>query len=186
MSGWQPYDRLTWFLEVLPVLIAIPLLWLTRNTFPLTELLYSCIFVHALILIVGGVYSYARVPFGFSLQDIFGLSRNPYDKIGHFFQGFVPALLAREILLRGLYLQCGRMLFFVCLCIAMAVSACYELIEWAAALVLGQNADAFLGSQGDAWDTQSDMFSALLGASIALTTLSKCHDRQIHQLVHAV
>lgn len=179
ISSLQPFDRTTWWLEVAPVLIALPILWATRRPFPLTPLLYACIGLHALVLIVGGTYSYARVPFGFELQSWLDLSRNPYDKIGHFAQGFVPALVAREILLRGGYVQGRKMLAFVVVCIVLAISASYELIEWAAALALGQGADEFLGTQGDPWDTQSDMGFALLGALVALLTLARWQDRQI-------
>lgn len=182
ISSLQPFDRTTWWLEVAPVLIALPILWATRRRFPLTPLLYVCIGLHALVLIVGGTYSYARVPFGFELQSWLDLSRNPYDKIGHFAQGFVPALVAREILLRGGYVQGRKMLAFVVVCIVLAISASYELIEWAAALALGQGADEFLGTQGDPWDTQSDMGFALLGALVALLTLARWQDRQIARL----
>ena len=185
VSGIRPHDRTTWFLEVLPVLIVLPLLWATRRSFPLTTLLYALIIVHGIVLIVGGAYSYARVPLGFQIQEVFGLSRNPYDKIGHFMQGFVPAIVAREILVRGAYVQGRKMLFFICVCIPLAFSASYELFEWWAALALGQGADEFLGTQGDPWDTQSDMFMALLGATAALTFLSKLHDRQIERLARA-
>jgi putative membrane protein len=159
----------------------LPLLWMTWRRFPLTTLLYACIFIHALILMLGGAYTYARVPLGFQLQELFDLSRNPYDKIGHFAQGFVPALAAREILIRGSYVRGRRMLAFLVLCVVLAVSAAYELVEWAAALALGQGADEFLGTQGDPWDTQSDMFLALIGAAAALL-LSPLHDRQIDRL----
>ncbi len=182
ISSLQPFDRTTWWLEVAPVLIALPILWATRRRFALTPLLYVCIGLHALVLIVGGTYSYARVPFGFELQSWLDLSRNPYDKIGHFAQGFVPALVAREILLRGGYVQGRKMLAFVVVCIVLAISASYELIEWAAALALGQGADEFLGTQGDPWDTQSDMGFALLGALVALLTLARWQDRQIARL----
>lgn len=182
ISSLQPFDRTTWWLEVAPVLIALPILWATRRRFPLSPLLYACIGLHALVLIVGGTYSYARVPFGFELQSWLDLSRNPYDKIGHFAQGFVPALVAREILLRGGYVQGRKMLAFVVVCIVLAISASYELIEWAAALALGQGADEFLGTQGDPWDTQSDMGFALLGALAALSTLARWQDRQIARL----
>ena len=179
LSGWSPYDRLTWWLEVAPVLVALPLLFATYRRYPLTDLLYAGLFVHAVVLIAGGAWTYARVPLGFEMQAWFGLSRNPYDKIGHFMQGFVPALVAREILLRGAYVQGRKMLAFVIVCIALAISAAYELIEWAAALALGQGADEFLGTQGDPWDTQSDMAMALLGACTTLVVLSRLHDRQL-------
>lgn len=181
-SGWRPHDRATWLMEVLPVLIVLPLLAATRRRYPLTPLLYTLIFVHAAVLMLGGAYTYARVPLGFELQELFGLSRNPYDKIGHFFQGFVPALAAREILLRGEYVRGRRMLAFLVVCVVLAISASYEFIEWGAALALGQGADEFLGTQGDPWDTQSDMFCALLGALAALVTLSRPHDRQLARL----
>jgi len=158
ISGIQPFDRTTWWLEVTPVLIAIPLLFVTYKTFPLTHLLYVLTFCHAIVLIVGGAYSYARVPFGFEIAEWFDLDRNPYDKIGHFMQGFVPAMVAREILIRNHILAKGKMLSFIVICIVLAISATYELIEWAAALLLGQGAEEFLGTQGDEWDTQSDMF----------------------------
>jgi putative membrane protein len=182
LSGYRPYDRGTWLLEVLPVVIALPILWATYRRFPLTTLLYVLIFLHALVLMLGGAYTYARVPLGFQIQDLFHLGRNPYDKIGHFFQGFVPALVAREILIRGGFVRGRRMLVFIAMCIVLAISAAYELIEWAAALALGQGAEAFLGTQGDPWDTQSDMFMALVGGVLALTLLSRLHDRQIERL----
>jgi putative membrane protein len=181
-SGWQPYDRLTWLMEVAPVLLVVPLLLATRRAYPLTSLLYALIFVHALILILGGAYTYARVPLGFWLQDLFELGRNPYDKIGHFAQGFVPAIAAREILLRGAFVRGRAMLAFLVICVVLAISASYELIEWAAALALGQGADEFLGTQGDPWDTQSDMFLALIGGTSALLFLSWPHDRQLARL----
>ena len=179
LSGLRPYDRATWLLEVAPVLIVLPLLWYTRSRFPLTRLLYACIFVHAIVLMVGGAYTYARVPLGFAIQDALGLQRNPYDKIGHFAQGFVPALAAREVLLRGRYVRGRGMLAFLVVCVVLAVSACYEFVEWGAALAMGQGADEFLGTQGDPWDTQSDMFMALIGAITALATCSRLHDRQL-------
>ena len=182
VSGIAPYDRATWWLEVAPVLVAAPILVLTHRRFPLTGLLYGLIAIHALVLILGGAYTYARVPPGFWLQDLMGLERNPYDRIGHFMQGFVPAMVAREILLRGAFVAGRRMLAFVCICIALAFSAFYELIEWWAALALGQGADEFLGTQGDPWDTQADMFLALVGASAALLLLSRAHDRQLGRL----
>jgi len=181
-SGIAPYDRLTWWMEVMPVLIAAVLIAATWKRFPLTTLLCLLIAVHALVLIVGGAYTYAHVPLGFWLQDLLGTARNPYDKIGHFMQGFVPALAAREILLRGGYVRGGRMVAFLCICVAMAVSAAYELIEWWAALAMGQGAEEFLGTQGDPWDTQSDMFMALLGSCSAMALLWRLHDRQIAAL----
>lgn len=183
ISGIQPFDRTTWWLEVIPVLIAVPLLFATYKAFPLSPLLYGLIFLHAVVLIVGGAYSYARVPLGFEMAQWFGLERNPYDKIGHFMQGFVPAIAAREILIRNHILSKGKMLSFIVICIVLAISASYELIEWAAALSLGQGAEEFLGTQGDEWDTQSDMFFALIGSIMALLLLSKWHDRQIAELI---
>lgn len=178
-SGFRPYDRATWFLEVAPILIALPVMVLTYRRFPLTTLLYFLIFVHALILILGGSYTYARVPLGFWMQDLFSLGRNPYDKIGHFAQGFVPFLVTREILVRGGYLTSRRMTAFLSVCVVLAISSFYELIEWWTALLLGQGAYEFLGTQGDPWDTQSDMFFALIGATVALLALSRLHDRQL-------
>lgn len=181
-SGLAPYDRGTWVLETFPVMIALPLLVATWRRFPLTTLLYALIAAHALVLIAGGIYTYARVPLGFWLQALLGLARNPYDKLGHFMQGLVPALLAREVLLAGGYLRRGRMLGFLALCCAMTVSACYELIEWAAAVALGQGAYEFLGTQGDIWDTQSDMLFALIGASFAMLFLAGLQDRGLRAL----
>ena len=182
LSGAHPYDRLTWLLEVLPIIVVLPLLWFTRTRYPLTALLYVAIFLHAVVLMTGGAYTYARVPLGFYLADVLDLSRNPYDKIGHFFQGLVPALAVREILLRGAYVRGRRMLAFIVVCVVLAISATYELIEWGAALALGQGADEFLGTQGNVWDTQSDMFCALLGAITALLVFARLHDRQLQNL----
>ncbi len=182
LSGARPFDRTTWVLEVLPVLVVLPILWASYRRFPLSTLLYACIFVHAVVLMIGGAYTYARVPIGFQLAELLGLSRNPYDKIGHFLQGFVPALAAREILIRGRYLRGRMMLAFIVVCIALAISASYEMIEWAAALWLGQGAQEFLGTQGDPWDTQSDMFLAVIGAAAALLLFSRLQDRQIAAL----
>lgn len=185
VSGIAPFDRLTWLMEVAPILIALPLLIATRRSYPLTTLLIVLIAAHALVLIAGGAYSYARVPLGFWLQELLGTTRNPYDKIGHFMQGFVPAMVAREILIRGAYVSGRKMTAFLCICVALAISASYELIEWAAALAMGQGADEFLGTQGDVWDTQSDMFMALIGSCSALTLLSPSHDRQLAGLKSA-
>lgn len=179
VSGIAPYDRTTWIMEVAPIFIVAPLLVATYERFPLTDLLYILIAVHALVLMLGGAYTYARVPLGFWIQDWLGTERNPYDKIGHFMQGFVPALAAREILLRRGFLTSRAMAGFLSVCVALAVSALYEMIEWWSALALGQGADEFLGTQGDPWDTQSDMFFALIGAIVAIATLSRFHDRQI-------
>lgn len=181
-SGIAPHDRLTWFMEVLPVLIAAPLLLATRRRLPLTALVYLLIAVHGLILVYGGAYTYARTPLGFWLQDLFGFSRNPYDRIGHIAQGFVPALVARELLLRVFGIGGRKILFFLVLCIALAVSAFYELIEWWAALLIGAEADEFLATQGDVWDTQWDMFLALCGAFAAQLLLGRRHDRQLARI----
>ena len=181
LSGLHPYDRLTWLMEVAPVIVALPIMAATYKKFPLTTLLYVLIFVHALILIGGGAYTYARVPLGFWLQDMLGTVRNPYDKIGHFAQGFVPFLVAREILWRGGYVTGRRMLAFLSVCVVMTVSSFYELVEWWAALAMGQGADEFLGTQGDEWDTQADMFFALAGALAAMLTLSRLHDSQMER-----
>jgi putative membrane protein len=186
VSGSHPYDRATWWMEVMPAIIAMPILWLTYQRFPLTTLLYVCIFIHATVLMAGGAYTYARVPLGFQIQDVLHLSRNPYDKIGHLFQGFVPALVAREIFIRGDFIRGKRMLAFLVICVVLAISATYEFVEWGAALAMGQGADEFLGTQGDPWDTQSDMFCALIGAIIALTFFSPWHDRQISRLARHV
>ena len=167
------------------VLVGAPLLLTTYRRFRLTTLLYLLIVLHALVLILGGADTYARVPLGFWLQRLFDLERNPYDRIGHFMQGFVPALIAREILLRGKYVSGGRMAAFLSGCVALAVSALYELVEWWTALALGQGADAFLGTQGDPWDTQSDMFMALVAAAAALLTLARLQDRQMERLTAA-
>jgi putative membrane protein len=181
-SGWHPYDRATWVMEVVPVMVVLPLLWATQRSYPLTTLLLVLVTLHALVLILGGAYTYARVPLGFAMQEWWQLSRNPYDKIGHFFQGFVPAIAAREVLLRGAHVQGRKMLAVIVVCVVLAISASYELIEWGAALALGQGADEFLGTQGDPWDTQSDMFMALIGAVTALALLSRLHDRQLAAL----
>jgi putative membrane protein len=182
VSGIGPRERGTWVLEVLPVLIAAPLLILTWKPFRLTPLAYRLIFVHALILILGGHYTYAHVPLGFWLQEVFDFARNPYDRIGHFAQGFVPAMIAREILLRRSPLRPGKWTFFLVCCVCLAASAFYEFTEWWAALVLGEGASAFLGTQGDEWDTQWDMFLALIGAVSAQLLLSRVHDRQLARL----
>lgn len=184
-SGMHPYDHATWFMEVTPVFIIIPILIKQYRNYPLTSILYFLIFLHAIVLIVGGTYTYARVPLGFQMADFLGIVRNPYDKIGHFFQGFVPAIAAREILFRGDYVRGKRMLNFIVICIVLAISATYELIEWLAAMVLGQGADEFLGTQGDVWDTQSDMLLALFGAVSSLAILSRLHDSQISNLKNA-
>jgi putative membrane protein len=172
----------TWVLEVFPIFIAVPILVATAKRFPLTPLAYRLLFVHALILMVGGHYTYAKVPLGFWVQDALHLGRNDYDRLGHFAQGFVPAIIAREVLLRRSPLQRGKWLFFLVTCVCLAISASYELIEWAAALLGGSSADAFLGTQGDVWDTQWDMFTALIGALTSLLLMSRVHDRQLEEL----
>jgi putative membrane protein len=179
VSAYHPYDTATWWMEVFPIFIAVPILAATYNRFRLTTLLYTLIFVHAAILIVGGHYTYARVPVGFWIQDLLDLSRNHYDRIGHFAQGFIPAIIAREILIRKSPLSPGGWLFFLVVCVCLAVSACYEFIEWWAALIGGSGATEFLGTQGDVWDTQWDMFMAFVGAITAQLALSRLHDDQI-------
>ncbi len=179
-SGIDPVaDRYTWLLETLPVMIGIPLLLATGHRFPLTPLLYRLLALHAVILIVGGYYTYANVPLGEWVRDALDLSRNHYDRVGHLAQGFVPAILAREILLRLSPLRPGGWLFLVVTSICLAFSAFYELIEWWTALLSGEAATAFLGTQGDPWDTQWDMFLALVGAITAQLTLGHLHDRQL-------
>lgn len=172
-------DRATWAMEVAPVAIALPILLASWRRWPLTALLYALVALHALVLMLGGAYTYAKVPLGFWLQDWLGLARNPYDKIGHFMQGLVPALVAREVLRRQPYGLGPKMLALLCVCVALAISAAYELVEWGAAMALGQGADEFLGTQGDAWDTQSDMAFAGLGALAAVLGLARWHDAQL-------
>jgi putative membrane protein len=178
-SGLGPHDRLTWFLEVVPVLIAVPLLVWTARSFPLTPLAYLLIAVHALILMYGGHYTYALTPLGDWLQDVFGFTRNHYDRIGHLMQGFGPAIIARELLLRTSPLRPGKWLFALITLSILGVSACYEFTEWWAALAGGDAAGAFLGTQGDVWDTQWDMFLAGCGAVAAQLLLARLHDRQL-------
>jgi putative membrane protein len=182
LSAVRPKDTFTWLLEVAPVLIGVPILLATRRRFPLTPLAYRLLSVHALILMLGGHYTYAEVPLGFWVQDALGLARNHYDRLGHFAQGFVPAIVAREILLRRSPLRPGKWLFFLVCSVCLAISACYEFIEWWTALLTGDSATAFLGTQGDPWDTQWDMFLALLGAVTAQLTLHRVHDRQLERL----
>ncbi len=172
-------DRLTWFLETVPVLIGITLLVPSYRRFRLTPLLYRLLALHALILIIGGFYTYAEVPLFNWLRDSFELSRNHYDRVGHFAQGFIPAILTREILIRRSPLQPGRWLFLIVTSICLAFSAFYEMIEWWTAAINGEAAEAFLGTQGDIWDTQWDMFLALIGAITAQITLGKQHDRAL-------
>jgi putative membrane protein len=185
LSAWQAHDLPTWALEVVPVAIVLVILWATYTRFPLTPLLLGLIFIHATILMLGGHYTYARVPLGFWIQEAFGLARNPYDGIGHFAQGFVPAVAARELLLRHTRLERDGWLFVIVTAVCLAISALYELIEWGVAVALGQGADEFLGTQGDPWDTQKDMALAGIGAVIALWTLARRHDRQLAPLTPA-
>jgi putative membrane protein len=182
VSGWQPFDRATWVMEVAPALIALPLLWVTAGRFPLTRLALALIAVHGLVLMLGGAYTYARVPIGFAAQDLLGLARNPYDRLGHFMQGFVPAIVLRELLIRLGGLRPGKLLMVLVLACCLAVSATYELIEFGAAQTMGQGAEAFLGTQGDMWDTQWDMLMCLIGAACALVLLTRVHDQQIGAL----
>lgn len=181
-SGIAPYDRATWALEVAPVVIVLPLLWLTRQRFPLTPLLYVLIAIHAAILMLGGHYTYARVPLGDWVREAFDLARNHYDRLGHVAQGFIPAIAAREILLRQTALRRGGWLFTLVAATCLAISACYEFLEWWTALLVGGAADAFLATQGDVWDTQWDMFLALCGALTAQLLLARWHDRQLEAL----
>jgi putative membrane protein len=182
VTGIRPYDRLTWLLETVWVIVGIPVVLLTWRRFPMTTLLCCLLAVHALILIYGGLHTYARTPLGDWLRDLFGLSRNPYDRIGHFTQGFVPAILVREILVRRSPLRGSRWLPVIVVCVCLAFSAVFEMVEWLSAVVGGSAADDFLATQGDVWDTQWDMFLALVGAVTALATLSRPHDRQLASL----
>ncbi len=182
-SGIAPFDRLTWVMETLPVMVALPLLVFTYRRFPLTNFLYTLIFLHCVVLIVGGIYTYARVPAGFWVQHAFDLYRNPYDKLGHFLQGFVPALIARELFIRKAWVAGRGIQKFLCVCVAMFISSTYELIEWQSAVIMGQGADEFLGTQGDVWDTQSDMAFALAGSSIAMLLFAAWQDSAIRRLV---
>lgn len=180
-SAIDPKDQFTWFLEAVPALIGAGLMWLTYQSFRLTSLLYFWILMHCIVLMVGAHYTYAEVPF---FDGLFGAERNNYDKVGHFFQGFVPALLAREILIRKQVVNGKRWLAFLVVSICLAFSAFYELIEWWVALATGEDAQAFLGTQGYEWDTQSDMGLALLGAICALVVLPLWHDRQLQPLTN--
>jgi putative membrane protein len=179
LTAIHPHDYTTWWMETAPIFIAVPVFVATYKSYTLTPLIYRLLFVHAIILMVGGHYTYAEVPFGYWMENWFGFVRNDYDKIGHFAQGFVPALLFRELLLRSSPLQLGKLLFTLVTACCLAVSASYELIEWVAAITMGQEADAFLGTQGDPWDTQTDMLMALIGAVCAQVVLAKVQDRQL-------
>ena len=181
-SGWAPFDRATWWMEIAPVLIAFPILVALRRSFAFTPLALGLIALHGLVLMLGGAYTYARVPIGFAVQDWLHLARNPYDRFGHLMQGFVPAIVLREVLVRTRAITAPRLLAVTVLAYCLSVSALYELIELGAAVALGQGADAFLGTQGDPWDTQWDMLMCLVGASLALLLLSRVHDRQIERL----
>ena len=181
--GWAPKaDRFTWFMECFPVLLGAPILAMTYRRFPLTPLLYVLLSLHALVLMVGGHWTYAEVPAGHWVKDALHLARNPYDRLGHLFQGFVPVLLFREVLLRRGVLRRGAGSVAVLLSMALGLSAAYELLEWLTAVATGEKAEAFLGTQGDPWDTQWDMACALIGASLALAALSAWHDRQLARL----
>jgi len=182
LSRLDPHDRLTWLLEVSPVLIALPLLVVTYSRFRLTPLLYRLLFIHAVILMIGGHYTYSLTPIGFWMQRAFGFARNHYDRIGHLAQGFIPAIAAREVLLRRSPLVRGKWLFFLVTCVCTTVAALYELIEWGTALLAGEGATAFLGTQGDPWDAQWDIFLALVGAVSAQLTLNRLHDRNLQRL----
>lgn len=181
-SGIRPHDYFTWFLEVAPAIAAFIIVLATGKRFPLTPLVYWLILVHAIVLMVGGHYTYAQVPLFNWIRDEFGLARNHYDKLGHLVQGFVPAMIAREILLRTSPLKPGNWLSFIVVSVCLAISAFYELIEWWVAALTGTGAEAFLGTQGYVWDTQSDMAMALAGALLALATLTPLHDRQLAAL----
>ncbi len=182
-SAVAPLERFTWWLEIFPILIALPILFLTHKQLEFTQLAYMLMLAHAIILLIGGHYTYAEVPPFNWLRDSFDLSRNYYDRVGHFAQGFVPAIIAREILLKKSPLVRGRWLFFITCCICLSISAVYEFVEWWTAVYSGGAADAFLGTQGDVWDTQWDMFTALLGAITAQIVLVKMHDRQLASAV---
>ena len=182
-SGIAPFDRLTWYLEIFPIAVALPVLYLTARRFPLTPFLYWLIGFHCLILTLGAHYTYARVPLGFWVQDLFDFTRNNYDRLGHFVQGFVPAIAVREILKRESPVKGGGWLAFLTVAICLAVSACYEFLEWWIAIAVGVGADEFLATQGDVWDTQWDMFLAVCGAIVAIATLSRVHDRAIAKLM---
>ncbi|MFD7433880.1 DUF2238 domain-containing protein [Streptomyces sp. NPDC059861] len=182
VSAWEPHDRATWFLETVWVIVGLPLLFLTWRRFPMTGLLCCLLAAHALVLVLGGHYTYAQVPLGDWVRDTFGLDRNPYDRFGHLMQGFVPAVLVRELLVRTSPLRGSRWLAPLAVCACLAFSAVFEMLEWAAAVIGGEAADAFLATQGDVWDTQWDMFCALVGATASLLLLSRFHDRQLSAL----
>ncbi|PYQ47721.1 MAG: DUF2238 domain-containing protein [Acidobacteria bacterium] len=178
----RPHDYFTWFLEVFPAIIGLVILAATWRRFPLTPLLYTLLMIHAAILMIGGHYTYAEVPLGYWMQRVFGTARNDYDRIGHFAQGFVPAIIAREILIRKNIVRSRGWLYFIVVSICLAFSALYELFEWRVAVATGSKGDAFLGTQGDVWDTQEDMATALVGAMLAPLLLGRIHDRQLLRL----
>ncbi len=182
ISAVEPYDRFTWWAEALPVVIGVPLLLLTARRFPLTPLLYVLLAAHAIVLLVGAHYTYARVPIGFDVPELLGWQRHPYDRLGHLMQGFVPAILTRELLLRTSPLRPGRWLAFLVACVCLAFSAFYEMLEWWTAVATGEAAEDFLGTQGDPWDTQWDLFLCLCGALLSLLVLSRLHGRQLQAL----
>jgi putative membrane protein len=182
-SAYQPADRFTWWLEVIPALAALVLLLVTRHGFPLTPLAYGLVLAHCIIMMVGGHYTYAHVPLFDWLGELFGWQRNNFDKLGHFAQGFVPALLARELLLRKAVVNGRGWLAFLVVCFCLALSAGYELIEWQVAVLSGDSAEAFLGTQGYVWDTQSDMAWALFGAILSVLLMGRYHDRQLRKLL---
>lgn len=181
-SAIAPLDRFTWWLEIFPILIALPLLVLTGRRFPFSRLAYGLMLVHATILLIGGHYTYAEMPLFNWLRDTYDLSRNHYDRLGHLAQGFIPAIVAREILLRTSPLQPGKWLFFLVTCVCLAISACYEFLEWWVALASGSDATAFLATQGDVWDTQWDMLLALIGSIVAQLSLGRLHDRSMARI----
>jgi len=185
-SGISPKDQFTWLLEVLPAIIGVVVMTMTYKTFHLTPLVYILILIHSIVLMIGGHYTYAEVPFFDYLKDVFNFTRNNYDKVGHFVQGFVPALITREILIRKNVIPDAAWRNFFILCFCLGFSAFYELIEWGVALASGEDAVAFLGTQGYIWDTQSDMGLALLGAIIGLLSLSKLHDKQLLNLKNSL
>ncbi|MEU9138500.1 DUF2238 domain-containing protein [Streptomyces sp. NPDC048404] len=185
LSAWHARDPMTWLLETVWVLVGLPLVILGRRRFPLTSLLYCLLAAHALVLAVGGHYTYAQVPLGDWVRDTFGLARNPYDRFGHLMQGFVPAVLVRELLSRTSPLRGSRWLAPLTVCACLAFSALFEMFEWAAAVIGGHGADAFLATQGDVWDTQWDMFCALIGAIVSVLVLSRVHDRRLDALTAA-
>lgn len=178
-SAIRPHDYFTWILEVFPALIGLGIVFATRRRFPLTPLLLTLLLIHSIILMVGGHYTYAEVPLGFWMERAFGFSRNHYDRIGHFAQGFVPAIIAREILIRRRVVNSRGWLFSIVVAFCLAISALYELLEWAVSIATGSKGDAFLGTQGDVWDTQKDMFLAFIGSIVAQVTLGRLHDRQL-------